>query len=217
MKFEVFRKYSSLDEASGLIELLKKNDIPYQLEDYSNQADISFIGQNLELKVIVKTRISDFPIIESLLDNEIKITLEQVDKEHYLFDFTDEELTEIIVKPDEWSNYDYKVAELILNERGASVSPKFIENIKKQRYNKLNEKESYSTMWIILGYISAFFGGFLGFAIGLSLWFMKKKLPNGEKVSFYNDKTRHHGAQITLIGLIMTIIFIALRIYLNKN
>ncbi|TAJ15639.1 hypothetical protein DMA11_00070 [Marinilabiliaceae bacterium JC017] len=213
MSIEVFRKFPTRDEANFLIELLDKNEIPYRLEDYSKQADTNFMGQNLDLKVIVKARIVDFPKIEELLDDANEITFDQVDKEHYLFDFSDDELTEIIVKPNEWSNYDYKVATLILNERGCTVSPRFIESIKKQRYNQLSEKESYSSLWIIIGYVSAFCSGLLGFAIGLSLWLMKKKLPNGEKVHIYDDKTRIHGKRITLIGLAMTAVGVFIRIY----
>ena len=210
MSFEVFRKFPSRKEALGLVELLKKNNIPYQLEDFSKQVDINFLSQNLDLKVIVKANFADFPKIEELLDNETRITLDQVDKKHYLFGFTDEELTEIIVTPNEWSNYDYKVAELLLNERGVSISPQFIENIKKQRYSAMNQKEKYSPTWLVLGYISAFLGGLLGLAIGISLWFMKKKLPNGEKMYMYDENYRRHGKRITIIGFIMTLIFIIL-------
>lgn len=218
MSFEVFRKYPTIQEATELTDVLKENNISFLLEDFTNKSEIvGFSVQNLDLKVIVKARIEDFPKIETLVDNTLKVSLDQVDKEHYLFSFTDEELTEIIVKPNDWSNYDYKVAELILNNRGVSVSPKFIESIKKQRYNKLSEKESYSSTWLIIGYISAFLGGLLGFAIGLSLWLMKKRLPNGEKVYIYDDNNRKHGKRITMIGFIMTLVYIALRIYLRNN
>ena len=217
MSFEVFRKYPTIQEATELTDVLKENNIPFLLEDSTNKSEIvGFSIQNLDLKVIVKVRIEDFPKIETLVDNTLKVTLDQVDKEHYLFSFTDEELTEIIVKPNDWSNYDYKVAELILNDRGVSVSPKFIESIKKQRYNELSEKESYSSTWIIIGYISAFLGGLLGFAIGLSLWLMKKRLSNGEKVYIYDEYNRKHGKRITMIGFIMTLVYIALRIYMRN-
>ena len=213
MSFKEFRKYASLDEANGLIELLKQEGIPYQLQDFSNQSDI-FLGQKLDLNVIVNARIEDFPRIEELLDKKTIITLDQVDKDHYLFDFSNEELTEIIIKPNEWSSFDYKVAELILDDRGIHIDPTFVESIKKQSYNELNQKESYSSIWIIVGYISAFLGGLLGLAIGLSLWFMKKKLPNGEMVYMYDDNNRKHGKQIAIIGFIFTLGYIALRIYL---
>jgi len=217
MSFEVFRKFPLLDEAISLTDLLKENNIPYTLEDYSKQADITFFGQNLDAKIIVRAKITDFPKIEDLIDKNTNITLKQVDKEHYLFEFSDDELTEIIVKPNEWSNYDYKVAELLLKDRGVNISPRFIESIKKQRYNELQEKDSYSPTWIVVGYITAFLGGLLGFAIGLSLWFMKRKLPNGDKVFIYNDSDRLHGKRITILGLMMLLIYIGLKIYLDMK
>lgn len=207
MSLEIFRKYPTLDEASLLIDVLKNNDITYKLEDYSKNVDINMLGQNLDLKILVKANLSDFPRIEKLLDEEYNLTLEQVDKEHYLFEFTDEELTEIIMKPNDWSNYDYKVSELLLNKRGVPVSSQLIENIKKQRYNQLNEKESISSIWVILGYASALLGGLLGFAIGLGLWRMKKKTPNGEKIYIYDETNRKHGERITYIGVAMVIFY----------
>jgi hypothetical protein len=216
MSIEVFRKFPTVEEATELTDLLKENNIPYLLEDSSNKSDVvGFTFQNTDLKVIVKARIEDFPKIESLIDKTITIKLDEVDKEHYLFDFTDEELTEIIMKPNDWSNYDYKVAELILNERGLTVSPQFVESVKKQRYSSLSVKESYSSTWMIIGYISAFLGGFLGIAIGLSLILMKKKLSNGDKVYVYNEQNRKHGKWITIIGLIVFLSYTIWRIYGN--
>ena len=84
MALEIFRKYPTLDEAQLLIDVLKKYEISYKLEDYSKQVDITMLGQNLDLKIIVKANLSDFPRIEELLDNEYKLTLNQVEKEHYL-------------------------------------------------------------------------------------------------------------------------------------
>lgn len=214
MSLEVFRKFLTLEDSVYLTELLDKNNIPFKLEDYSNQADMSFMGQNVELKVIVKVRITDFPKVDELLKTEFEISLDQVDQEHYLFEFSDEELTEIIIKPNEWSEYDYKVATLILEKRGVHVSQKLIDSIKKA---KTNDKESYSSTWIIVGYISAFLGGLIGFGIGLSLWLMKKKLPSGDKVYIYDDNNRKHGKRITILGLIMTVIYLGLRIYLRNH
>lgn len=215
MSLEVFRKYPTIDEANLLIEVLDKNKIQYKLEDYTLHPDIIILGQNLDLKIIVKANIKDFPRIEKLLDNEYKLNLSEIDKEHYLFEFNDEELTEIIMKPNDWSNYDYKVAELILNDRGVVVSSEFIENIKKQRYNQLSEKESFSSVWVIVGYVSAFLGGILGLAIGLGLWQMTKNLPNGEKAFIYDDYNRKHGKRITIIGFSMFVVYVLMRLYIK--
>ena len=208
MGLEIFRKYPTLDEANLLIEILERNNIFFKLEDYSMQVDLTMVGQNLDLKIIVKAKLIDFPRIEELLDSEYKLTLDEVEKEHYLFEFSDEELTEIIMKPNEWSNYDYKVAELILNKNGVEVSQQFVENIKKQRYNQLDEKESFSSIWIIIGYVSAFFGGLLGLAIGVGLWTMSKKAPNGEKIYIYDENHRKHGERITYLGIAMVLFYL---------
>ncbi len=211
MSLEVFRKFPTIEDSKYLTEILDENKIPYKIEDYSKQADMSFMGQNTDLKVILKVRVSDFPKIDKLLEEKYDIKLDQVDKEHYLFEFSDDELTEIIIKPDEWNEFDVKVATLILNDRGVQISQKLIDNIKLQR---TKEKESYPGMWIVIGYISAFLGGVLGIAIGLSLSLMRKTLPNGDKVYIYDENNRTHGKRITVIGIIMIIIILGIRVYL---
>lgn len=211
MSTGVFRKYPSREEAEELINLLEEYKIPYKLEDYTQSNNV-FLGQAADLNVLVKAKIEDFPKIEELLDENTRVTKEEIPNDHYLLDFSNEELTEIILKPNEWSNFDYKVAELLLNERGVPVSKEFIVNIKKQRYNSPKEKNHVSGFWIFLGYFSAVLGGIIGCAIGLSLWMMTEKQPGGKKVYTFDERTRVHGKRISIIGMCMLTLAILVKI-----
>ena len=61
--------------------------------------------------------------------------------------------------------------------------------------------------WLIpVGYVLAVLGGLLGIIIGGVMWRSKDKLPNGEKVSRYDARTRRHGLIMFIIGIVMVII-----------
>ncbi|HPE55270.1 MAG TPA: hypothetical protein P5514_04820 [Bacteroidales bacterium] len=212
MSIEIYRKFPSVEDSDYLTQLLIKNNIPFKLIDYSNQPDITFTGQNLDYKVELKADLSDFPKIDKLLEEQSKLSFNNIDKDHYFFEYSNEELTDVILAPEEWHNYDYQVAKLILKDRGIEISDKFIETIKFKKLKESGTNESYPVMWIIVGYISAFFGGILGLAIGLSLWLMRKKLHDGTKVFIYKENIRTHGKIISLIGFFMFILIITIRV-----
>lgn len=64
--------------------------------------------------------------------------------------------------------------------------------------------------WIIAGYIFSIIGGFLGWVIGTHLKFSKEKLPNGEKVKKFDEKSQQTGLILIIIGGISHIIWLAL-------
>lgn len=222
MKLEFFRNFPSLEDVKAISDVLDKHGIRYEINENTRKHDITFLGSTaansgVEMKFSLKASPDDFEQINNLIDKEVEVSIEEVEKDHYLFNFSTDELTEILLNPNEWSVFDFKVAGLILNDRGVTVSEEFIKSLRKQGQSELRHKESYSGMWIVIGYISAFLGGILGFGIGLSLWFMTKRLPNGEKIYTFTEVQRKHGKRITIIGFIVLLLSIALRLYWLSN
>ena len=118
---------------------------------------------------------------------------------------------EILLKADEWNEFDYKLAQKILVQRGKSVDTELLKALKKQRIELLAKPEENQKSWIVAGYIFATLGGLLGIFIGYSLWTSKKSLPNGQKVYSYNEKDRTHGKNIFYIGLITLPFYVIVR------
>ena len=69
---------------------------------------------------------------------------------------------------------------------------------------------------MIIGYLSAFFGGILGVIIGYSLWKATKTLPNGSKVFSYSEKSQNNGRNIFVLGVVMVVVWVLLRVVLFK-
>lgn len=195
-----FQKFNNPDEASEFETLFKKNNIEYELES-SNANFIPTLNHNEFLKeYFIKIRKQDFKKADDLL---LQITLqeiENVDYDYYLFDFTNEELLEVIEKRDEWSRFDFLLAQKILKDRGNEIKPEAIELLKEERIDDLSKAEESPKVWIYIGYILAFIIPPIGIFIGWHLFKHKKTLPNGDSVYAYSESNRKHGLIILSIG-----------------
>jgi hypothetical protein len=162
---------------------------------------------------VVKVKSEDFEAVNELLkENEVK-NIEGIEDDYYLYEFTDEELMEILVKADEWSALDYMLAQKILAKRGKNITEKDIAAIKEKRLAELKTAEPPQTTWIILGYIFAFIGGILGLFIGWHLKSHKKTLPDGERIYAYTENDRWHGRVIFYLSIVGVIVAFIVRIW----
>ena len=199
----VFRKLNTLIQAQELETLLNENNIKTILADNIAPVDITFSGSTLLNEYEIKIDASNFEKAEAVLEKDAESLLEKMDQDYYLLSFTDEELYEVLIKSDEWSIFDYKLAQKILTNRGKTIDHEVLASLKKERLNILSKPEENQRPWIIAGYLFSFLGGGIGIVIGYSLWTSKKTLPNGERIYSYNDADRKQGKTIFIIGLIV--------------
>jgi hypothetical protein len=202
-----FRRFNSIEEAQELMDVLKAHHIACELEDTS-AFDVTFSGNTLNKEYRVKLQQSDFEPAEELLLNQPHVSADQLPSDHYLLSFSDDELLEIVTKPDEWSAADYKLALQLLKEHGKEFSADSIKALKKQRYNELAQPEENKPVWIIVGFVSALFGGILGVFIGWHLMTFKKTLPDGQRVYGYTTADRKKGQTILFLGLIFAFLWL---------
>src|SRR5688572_1665615 len=167
-EFVLFQSFFTEDEAVSVIESLKENGIAYQLEGSKELLDRAFIGDNLEKKIFLKIKSSDFFKANEILDAHIMQNIISLEKDYYLFSFTNDELTEILRKPDEWSRQDFLIARKILEERGQPMNEAVIKDLRSKRINELSREESEPTLIIIAGYILALLFSLVGLFFGLA-------------------------------------------------
>tara|TARA_B110000196_G_C20864549_1_gene529011 strand:- start:3 stop:656 length:654 start_codon:yes stop_codon:yes gene_type:complete len=212
-KFITFHKFNLLEDAQELISTLKKNDIKVQIEDTSPPVDITFSGNTLQNEIRIKVKQSDVGIANQILEKQAEQLIDKFPNDYYLYDFTDNELIEIIEKSDEWSKEDYMLSQKILKDRGREISKEEIEKIKQKRIEDLRTPEKGHIGWLIFGFISAILGGLLGIFIGWFHWDFKKTDPTGQQFYAYDQQTRKTGQIIFWIGLVATIYWIYYWIY----
>ena len=126
-----------------------------------------------------------------------------------LNEFNDEELLDVIKKPDEWAVEDIVMAQNLLEKRGKHVSDEVVEAYRNKRLEEVRKPKFGGYGTIIIGYIFAFLGGIIGIFLAASL-LGKKRIFNGEKVNVYDKATRTNA----IIYLIISILdIIALVVY----
>lgn len=203
-------KYRDVFEPSELAEftqLLNSRGIEFITEDFDDSLGSIYGNSPMGKGTTIKIRETDFPKVNALLNAEAANLLDTVDKDYHLFGFSDEELLEIVAKPDEWSAFDYQVAKSILTSRGVALGEEKLDQLKNERLEELAKPEKVESFLIITGYVLSLLGGFLGFFIGWHLARAKKVLPNGQRIFIYNIGDRKHGYRILFLGLTLAIFF----------
>ena len=192
----LYQKFNIQEDALELARVLKENNIEYQLEVGKPGFDPSFVF-NTEFRILLND--FDFKKVDAFFVSEIP-------PGYYLLNFTDDELLEIITKKDEWSDFDFELAQKILAQRDKEVSPELVDLLEKQRFDFLKKPEQSQKIYIYAGYILGLVSGLLGIFIGLSLISSRKTLPDGKKVFTYIESDRKHGLYIVILSTIVLVL-----------
>jgi hypothetical protein len=208
--FEEYKTFPTFKQAQEYIEALDKIDIKYKLENVTPLFDPSFAGNTNNEAVILMIKKNDFWKADKAFEVEHLIDIASIDKSYYLFTFSDTELMDVIVKKDEWNNFDYILAQKLLKERGKEISSEMLDTLRRQRQQEMSRHLPFPKTWVIAGYIFALLGGLVSIFIGLQILWDTKKLPDGTTMNSYDSQARFHGQMIFTIGLIVLIITIML-------
>lgn len=206
-KFEITLRYSSnLSDAEALAQLLEDNEIACQISKNTGDLDAMIVGEMLTNKYEIQIQEKDHQKAERVLAQLAQQQLSAIEKDHYLYSFSDEELVDVLIKADEWSEIDVALSEQILKKREVTIDYTYIEAEQERHRSELAKPEGKQDGWILVGYVAAIIGGFFGLLIGYALWTAKKRLPDGTKVQAYNDGVQRHGRTIFFISLVMFIL-----------
>jgi len=209
-EFITYQKFNDSALANDLAELLDQHNIPYFIQEETSGFDPSLVMSNAAVDYAIKIKSEDFEKVNELRKEYEEQNLDGIEKDYYLFSFTDDELMEVLTKADEWSTFDVVLARKLLTERGRNITDSDIKSINEKRIEDLKTPETGQSTWIIIGYICALMGGVLGLFIGWHLKSYKKTLPTGEKVYGYTENDRWHGRvifYISIVGVIVGVIY----------
>lgn len=211
--------YRTLNDATQVGELkafFEEAGIEHEIENNVLRFDPSFAHNTFGKQYIVKIAREDFDATDKWMQEAAAVVISTLDEDYYLFGFSEEELIEILRKPDEWSEIDIELAKKLLDEKGINFGQEEIEKLKETRIKELAQPEESQPIWIIIGYVLCFLGGFMGIIIGWELVVRKKTLPNGERMYSHSEKDRTHGKNMLMIGAIIFALAIA-RIVIQKT
>ncbi|MEO8516178.1 MAG: hypothetical protein ABI426_05505 [Flavobacterium sp.] len=213
MEFVTFQRFGQKEEVLSFSEILKQNKIDSFVEDSGGSLDSTLGNSQFAIEYALKVKKSDFDKVEALFSAISKEGIENIDEDYFLFQFSNEELKDVLIKKDEWGYDNYDLAQKILSDRGIAISKQEIDSLQKERLIELAKPEKIQTGWVIVGYICAVFGGFLGILTGWYLMTLKKTLPDGERVYSYLPSDRKHGKKIFITSIVFAIVLITVWIF----
>lgn len=209
--YVLFKKLPTKDSAQELVDFLSQHAIDFEVEESIRNFELDNYDKESSKEYYIKLKKQDFKQAQQLLDEHSLSQIDAMDKDYPLFNFTDEELMEVLMKPDEWNTLDPLLAAKLLKDRGKEITAVEIVGLKQQRINELSRPDEDQRWWIIIAYISALLGGLLGILIGWHLSSHKKTLPNGERIYSYSLRDRAHGQYIMIIGVFCLIIVLLIK------
>ena len=199
-----FREFTDKGAAVGLVAMLSDNYIHAEIEVLAASFDPGFSRSEMNVEYCVKLLKEDFTKAEAILKKQAAEDLKGVEKNHYLFQFSDEELRDVLAKEDEWSEYDVLLAQKILNERGKPVPENMLRDMKAARMKELAKAEKSPNRLITAGHLlwPIPMLNFISIMTGWHLYSQKKTLPNGDRLYSYTAADRKHGKRILILGII---------------
>jgi predicted Rdx family selenoprotein len=212
-QFETFLNFNDEDLARFVAEKLKDNNVEFIVEKSKPLLDASLVDTSIDRNIHIKLRRQDFQKGDQALEDYYKAQLTNIDSEYYLLSFSDDELKDVITKPDEWGHFNYQLAQKLLKERGHDIEESMLSKLKADRIKDLAQPEKASRLLLFFGYCFIPFGLIVGFLIGRHLFHSKKPLPNGQLVFSYTEADRKHGNRIMIITgviFILSIVFWAI-------
>ena len=207
--YVTYKKFPDAAQAKGLQQFLIENGIECIFVDTSPQVGASVMGGDMLKECEIQLKPEQFEAADTLLEDYAKNLINNLPEDYYLLSFTDEELQDVVLKHDEWSEFDYMLARKLLAERGKTLDETQIKALREQRIADLAKPEKVHLGWIIAGYVFALLGGFFGIITGYVLYSAKKTLPNGAVVHTYTPSDRSNGRIILLFGIVVLLLVVA--------
>ena len=212
--FITYRSFNDKVFAVDLYNKLKGEGIPVVWEDSERYFDVSFSYNEMLKMYYIKLRQEDFKKADDILSRLAKEDSKEISDDYYLFSFSDDELKNILKKPDEWNELDYYLARKILDERGIKITDETLEKEKAERMEELRRPWNTDVVWIVCAslilfiavrYLLIFF--IFGYVIlGIYLSFSKKTVPGGLRVNAFSSGTRLFGNILLVISSIISLL-----------
>ena len=207
-----FKLFPDKQTAEDFAEVLKQNNIDHKIEEDSLVFDASFANHPLARDYVITVKQSDFKDASNAYDEYFAKQLNDVPADYYLLQFSDDELLDILAKPDEWGAFDYQLATALLKKRGIDITKEKTDRLKVDRYYELARPEGEDAKNIVGYYIVSILFFPVGWIIGWIWGYSKKQLPDGYRVYAYNERVRLHGRIILLISIAFPVLAVILRV-----
>lgn len=221
--FLIYRYFQDEAIAFEVCDILTTAGIKSKVEKTPQILDSQIIGTSSEPEFVLKLFPEDFSKANKILEGYFEKTLTDVEEDYYLFSFTNDELNEILQKPDEWGFFDYQLAKKILSERGCPASDIQLEKMKKDRILELEKPAKTGKTLFLIAYLFilsglmylasprfiidsiAFLQTVVSVIIGQYIYKNKNVLPDGKIVFSFEEKSRKHAELLRTVAVVVLV------------
>jgi hypothetical protein len=202
----VFRRYTDQENALKDLTLLRENNVA---ADLSQEHINGVLNYQLELNEVFMDK------AEKLISSTSSSPEEA--PAHFMEDYTDEELEEIIIHYSEYAESTVAWARNALEERNPAFDFTSLEHKQADEFQKrLKEVQRgirAKPIGLIAAYLFALIGGLLGMATGWFIEVSQTKGVDGIRYPTYDAFSRRHAKRIKWIGFVVLIISVILKIF----
>ena len=206
-EFKTFMSITDAVVADEIVQVLKAHNIKYKFQDTSKDFDASFANNGAKDSFLIMLHSEDFDKASILLEENTTLNVDEIDSQHPLFDFTTEELKDVVKNYDEWHPADVKLAKHLLEKENIFVDSSEIKEQQNQKRIAELAPEKSSVLTLAMGYVLCLMGGLAGIGIAIFLMTGKRTLPDGSKKYIYSKSDRAHSFYMLAAGLIGFLIF----------
>ncbi|RYY55283.1 MAG: hypothetical protein EOO09_11070 [Chitinophagaceae bacterium] len=200
----LFKSFYEMDEAENLRDFLLSKGIHCKIEKSRVLLDTVYIGHTGDKTILLLMAEEDFEKANNLIDEEVSSRIGEIGPDYYLHDMSDEELADILRKPDEWNNQDVLIAKSLLEKRGRTFTEADLQHSKETRTMELAKPQTMSPAFLLLSYALTLWLPLYGIFFALLLLNSTSLLPNGKKIKAYSPATRTHGWILLLISVTLS-------------
>jgi hypothetical protein len=125
----------------------------------------------------------------------------------FFAEFTNEELQEVLVKPEEWGVDQVVLARQTLLDRGEEIDAPKLKADRKAHLNEVRKPKKVNPIVFVVVVISMIPGGFLGLIVAFWLALATNKDPDGKRYFAYTQNSRRIAAIIAGLGIGWSLLF----------
>lgn len=151
-EFIEYQRFSSLEEAAVLLDLLDVNQIPFKIDDSATRFDMTATSTNpLDSGIVIQVREID----KDKVDKLNQCSPETPENDHYMYSLSDNDIIDAVVNPDDWTNEEHILAKEIFKQRNLKPTAEIIKSSRKEKI-ETEKKEQLEQKRLILGGTSWF-------------------------------------------------------------
>lgn len=195
------------DYAVQICELLEAEELPFRLSENDRQSmSTDLVGEQLSYNYFVLVPKDSVEKTREVLSELVQE--EELPADHFLHESSDEEISEILLVPEEWDAFVYGHAKRIAVERGITT-----EQLDDTRQNLVAKFEQGKAAFnpLLIGLIMICGIGLGGVVYGSYLRYSKVETSVGTYLK-YDEESRKMGALIMILGFVVFLPLLMIRI-----